>query len=98
LTVRRRISPIDSFPHAVDALGSPAAQRLVHALLQTLAENPRLCPELEEWDIHVLRTNAYGPYPALSLYYKYDEEAVYPLHVEPCDPLPLVDPAAPDDA
>jgi hypothetical protein len=98
VTMRRRISPIDSFLQSVDALGSATARHLVHALLQALAHNPALAPDLDAWDVHVLRTRAYGPYPALSLYYKYDEAAVYPLYVEPCDPLPLLNPAAPDDA
>lgn len=98
LTMRRRIKPLDSFHRSVDALGSATARHLVHALLQELARNPGLGPDLNDWDMHVLRTLPYGPYPALSLYYKYDEEMLYPVHVEPYDPLRLVDPADPDDA
>ena len=98
MTLRRRISPSDSFLRSVDALGSATARHLVHALLQELAKNPEAGPDLDQWDMHVIWTRPYGPYPALSLYYKYDEEILYPLHVETYDPLRLVNPADPDDA
>ena len=71
---------------------------LSDALLQELAKNPEAGPDLEQWDMHVIWTRPYGPYPALSLYYKYDEEILYPVHVESYDPLRLVNPADPDDA
>jgi hypothetical protein len=94
----RRILAIDSFRRSVEALGAATTRQFVHALLEELARNPGVGLDLYEANMHVLRTRPYGPFPALSLFYKYDEETLYPAHVEPYDPLRLVDPAEPDDA
>jgi len=37
--------------------------------------------------IRALRSHSYGRYPALRLFYSFDEEAVYLLYVEPYDEL-----------
>ena len=98
MIVRRRISPVDSFVRSMDSLSCATSRRIVDALLKAAADRPESALELDGSNVRVIHTRPYGPYPGLSLYYRYDEKAVYPLHIEPCDPLVVVSPFRPSDA
>lgn len=83
--LRRAISPIADFAASVEALGSPHAAELVHALVRHLAEHPECAPHVAGTNVRVLHTRGFDSYPPLMLFYTFDDGAVYPLHVEPYD-------------
>jgi len=53
--------------------------------MQRIAVNPAVAPLVNGTNVRALRTRGFGDYPAITLYYTFDEDAVYPLHVEPYD-------------
>jgi hypothetical protein len=84
---RRAISPIADFAASVDALGSPHATVLVHALVRHLAAHPECAPQVAGSNVRVLHTRGFDCYPPLMLFYTFDDRALYPLHVQPYDLL-----------
>lgn len=83
----RRIVTFDDFDRAAAELAVPAADRMLSALIQSIAADPYRFPTLAGLTVRVLRSRSYGPYPALRIFYTFDEEAVYLLHVEMYDEL-----------
>lgn len=81
----RAIRPVGDFAAAVAALGSPQAAQLVHALLQRIAGDPGCAPLITGTNVRILHTLGFDAYPPLTLFYGFDDGAVYPLHVEAWD-------------
>lgn len=84
---RRRIIQAPTFSSAFRALECPNARWLVQELAGLLLEHPHCAPALDGSAYRVLHTNAYEKFPALRLFYRFDDEAVYLLDVEVYDPL-----------
>jgi hypothetical protein len=82
---RRPIQPDADFQACVAALESPAALWLVHVLLQLIATDPECAPWVAAMNVRVLRLGGLDHQPLLSLYYTFDDRAVYPLYVELSD-------------
>ena len=84
----RRLVADDDFETAVDALGSPEAKRIAHALVRSIGDDPeRHTTAFSDLTVRVLRSRALGEYPALRIFYSFDASAVYLLHVELYDEL-----------
>ncbi len=81
----RAIRPVGDFAASLEALASPQASALVHALLERIAGDPECAPPLAGTKVRVLHTLGFDAYPPLTLFYEFDDGAVYPLHVEPWD-------------
>lgn len=84
---KRRIIKTDEFERGVATLGSPAAQALAHALAERIAVKPELAPQVAGLPMRALRSRGYGEYPALRLFYTFDEQTLYLLTVERYDEL-----------
>jgi hypothetical protein len=84
---RRRIVQAAAFPSSFRALECPNARWMVQELVGLLAAHPQCAPALDGSAYRVLHTNEYGAFPALRLFYRFDDEAVYLLDVEVYDPL-----------
>jgi hypothetical protein len=98
MTICHRIVAIPAFHKSVEALGDATVRQFVYALLEELAMDTGLGVNAHVPDLRVLRTRAYGPYPALSIYYQPHAEVLYAAMVEPYDPLPVIDPEEPGNA
>jgi hypothetical protein len=84
----RRIVAHDDFETALVSFGSPEAEHLARALAAYIAEDPgRHTSAFSGLAVRVLRSRAWGTYPALRIFYTYDEEAVHLLHIEVYDEL-----------
>lgn len=81
----REIIRLDDFEAALAALG-PRASLYVALLQQRIAATPERNPVLRN-DIRLFRARAYARYPALRIFYAYDDAAVYLLHVDLDDEL-----------
>jgi hypothetical protein len=87
MPVSRRIVTADEFDRALVALESPAAARLAGMLARYLAGTPEREPLVDGVGVRLLQCRAYGEYPALRLFYGYNDDALYLLHVEVFDEL-----------
>ena len=81
----REIVRLDDFEAALAALG-PRASLYVALLQQRIAATPDRNPVLRN-DTRLFRARAYARYPALRIFYTYDDAAVYLLHVDLDDEL-----------
>lgn len=79
------ISPIADFAASVAAFDSPRVSQLVDAILQRIAADPESAPPVNGTNVRVLHTIGFDDYPSLMLFYTFDNDTVYPLHVEPFD-------------
>jgi hypothetical protein len=86
MAARRIVSSAD-FPATLRALGCLEAERMVAQLAEILAVRPHAAPSLGGSVFRVLHIGAYEELPALRLYYRFDDEALYLLDVELYDPL-----------
>jgi hypothetical protein len=93
MSMRRRIEPHDEFCRTVETMSAPS-QRVVNAVLEAIVARPEAALRRKTGDVRVVYTRPYGEYPALSLYYRFDDKKVYLLLVEPYDPLDHEDYAA----
>jgi hypothetical protein len=85
-TVRkRRIVHGQEFESALARLGTPA-NHYVDMLETYIAEDPGRSP-VQTGKVRLLRVRAYDVYPALRIFYTYDEDAVYLIHVDLDDEL-----------
>ena len=87
----RRIITIKKFDDAVTALQSPAAARLIGELGLYLAEKPEHGSAVAGVGVSVLHSRAYGEYPAVRLFYGYNNNVLYLLDVAPFDELEVFD-------
>jgi hypothetical protein len=56
---------------------------MVKQLAELLAARPHWAPpQLAGSEVRLIHTGPYGEFPALRLYYRFDREALYLLHVE----------------
>jgi hypothetical protein len=85
MTRRRTISPVADFAASVGAFDSPRVSQLVDAVLQRIADDPESAPLVNGTNVRVLHTIGFDAYPSLMLFYTFDDDTVYPLHVEPCN-------------
>ena len=83
----RHIVRDEKFVAALRALACPSTERMVEQLAKLLAARPHWAPPIDGSEMRMLHTGAYGEFPALRLYYRFDREALYLLHVEVYDPL-----------
>ncbi|MGZ5441454.1 MAG: hypothetical protein ACXW5U_07195 [Thermoanaerobaculia bacterium] len=81
----REIVRLDDFEAALGSLG-PGAHLYVALLEQRIAATPERNPVLKN-GLRILRARAYARYPALRIFYTYDDAAVYLLHVDLDDEL-----------
>ena len=89
----RRIIPLKEFNQALAALGSGVPLALVRDVACRIAAAPDAVPAISGSDMRVLNTCSYDRYPAVSLFYKYDDRAVYLTHIELRDELEEYDDA-----
>lgn len=87
----RRIITVKKFDDAVGAFESPAVARLIGELGRYLAESPERGHAVDGVGVRVLHCRAYGEYPALRLFYGYNDEVLYLLEVAPFDELMAFD-------
>lgn len=85
----RRIQPTEKFRSGLAAFVRPEAQQLVAQLALYLAARPHCAPPMDGSEFHVLHTAAHPELPALRLYYRFDDEVLYLLEIEPYDPLTI---------
>ena len=83
--VLREIVRLDDFEAALASLG-PGASLYVALLEQRIAATPQRNPVLRN-GMRLFRARAYARYPALRIFYTYDDAAVYLLHVDLDDEL-----------
>ena len=85
---RRRIVAKDGFVEALQALACPDTERMLEQLAELLAARPHWAPpQLADSEVRLIHTGPYGEFPALRLYYEFDQDALYLLNVEVYDPL-----------
>ena len=83
----RRVVPSEEFVGALRALACPNTERMVARLAELLAARPHWAPAVAGSTLRLIHTGPYGEFPALRLYYRFDEGALYLVHVEVYDPL-----------
>jgi len=87
----RRIITMKKFDDALGAFQSPAAAGLIGDLARYLAEKPEHGSAVKGIGVSVLQSRAYGEYPALRLFYGYNDKVLYLLDVAPFDELEVFD-------
>ena len=87
----RRIITVARFDQALVALESPAAARLAGMLARYLAATPEREPVVDGVGVRVLHCRAYAEYPALRLFYGYNDDALYLLDLEEFDELAVME-------
>lgn len=85
--MRRVIVPLKEFNHALAAIDSRAPLDFVQDLACRLAAAPDCPAAIRIGGMHILHTSGYDRYPALSLFYKFDEGTIYLTHIELRDEL-----------
>ena len=79
---------VDAFHDSIAALGdSPEAASVVKALVLRATSQPENAPMLPGLRMRAIRSRSYGAYPALRLFYWFDDDAIHLLYVEPYDEL-----------
>lgn len=89
--MRRAIIPLKEFTHALVELDPRVPLTLVGEVACHIAARPECAPLLHGGDTRVLKTRTYGEYPAVSLFYTFDDETVYLTHIELRDELEVFD-------
>lgn len=84
----RRIVTDDAFRECLLALGtSPEIEEVVQALVLRATSRPERARPIPGSDLRVLRSRSYGPYPALRLFYEFDDAEVRLRWIEEWDEL-----------
>ena len=89
--MQRAIVPLEDFSRALAALDSGVPPELVRDLACRIAARPECAPRVHGGQMRMLQTRTYGEYPALNLFYGFDEETVYLAYIERRDELEVVD-------
>jgi len=84
----RRIDTSDAFYDSFAALvHTPETLKVVQTLVHHATRHPERAPELPGFTVRAISSRSWGAFPALRLFYWYDDEAVHLLAVEPWDEL-----------
>ena len=89
--MQRAIVPLKDFSRALTALGSGVPPTLVPGLACRIAARPECWPFVRGGPMRMLQTRTYGEYPAVNLFYRFDDEKVYLTHIELRDELEVFD-------
>lgn len=91
--MRRAIVPLKEFNTALAGVRSRVPLELIRDIVCRLAAAPESAPCVAGRETRVLHTRSYAGYPAFSLFYQFDERALYLVHVELRDELEAYDEA-----
>jgi len=83
----RRIVQEPEFQDALRELACPRARWMVQQLAGLLLAYPQSGLAIDGSTLRVVHTNVYEDLPALRLYYRFDDKALYLIGVEVYDPL-----------
>jgi hypothetical protein len=83
----RRIVREPDFVKALRALECASTELMVGRLAELLASRPHWAPAIADSPLRMLHTGPYAEFPALRIYYRFDEYTLYLEHIEVYDPL-----------